>query len=56
MKTTSRTISLTLATVVCLLLTQTAHCFYNPQTGRWLSRGPIDEGGGRGLPEIVDAP
>jgi hypothetical protein len=26
-----------------LLFPQTAHCFYNPSTGRWLSRDPIGE-------------
>jgi uncharacterized protein RhaS with RHS repeats len=32
-----------------LLAPFTAHCFYNPSTGRWLSRDPIDEGGGPNL-------
>ncbi len=31
------------------LSAQPAHCFYNPSTGRWLSRDPIDEKGGVNL-------
>lgn len=34
--------------VLCLVI-QTAHAFYNPQTGRWLSRDPIVERGGLNL-------
>jgi hypothetical protein len=32
-----------LALIAWLLLPQTAHCFYNPGTGRWLSRDPSGE-------------
>jgi hypothetical protein len=32
-----------------LSLEREAQAFYNPQTGRWLSRDPIGEGGGRNL-------
>jgi len=32
-----------------LASTPDALAFYNPQTGRWLSRDPIEEGGGPGL-------
>lgn len=32
-----------LALLACLLLPQPAHCFYNPSTGRWLSRDPVEE-------------
>jgi uncharacterized protein RhaS with RHS repeats len=35
--------------ILWLLLPQTAHCFYNPSTGRWLSRDPIQEEGGINL-------
>jgi hypothetical protein len=35
--------------VACLLAPQTAHCFYNPSTGRWLSRDTIQEEGGINL-------
>jgi hypothetical protein len=29
--------------IAWLLLPQTAHCYYNPSTGRWLSRDPIGD-------------
>ena len=32
-----------------LLAAQTGWTFYNPQTGRWLDRDPIQEGGGNNL-------
>jgi hypothetical protein len=32
-----------LALIAWLLVPQTAHCFYNASTGRWLSRDPLDE-------------
>ena len=35
-----------LALIAWLLAPQTAHCFYNASTGRWLSRDPISENGG----------
>jgi hypothetical protein len=35
--------------IAWLLIPQTAHCFYNPSTGRWLSRDPIEEGGSKNL-------
>jgi uncharacterized protein RhaS with RHS repeats len=38
-----------LLVIACLLFPQTAHCFYNPSTGRWISRDPIAEKGGRNL-------
>jgi len=37
------------ALAVWLLSLQPAHCFYNPATGRWLSRDPIQENGGVNL-------
>jgi hypothetical protein len=42
----SRAVVPALAVTAWLLLPQTAHCFYNPSTGRWLSRDPIEESGG----------
>ena len=39
--------------IAWLLLPQTAHCFYNPSTGRWLSRDPIGEQGGLHLCSFV---
>ena len=35
-----------LVLIAWLLLPQTGQCFYNPSTGRWLSRDPIEESGG----------
>jgi hypothetical protein len=36
--------------IAWLLLPQTGHCFYNPSTGRWLSRDPLGERiGGKNL-------
>jgi hypothetical protein len=35
-----------LSLIAWLMLPQTAHCLYNPSTGRWLSRDPIGEKGG----------
>jgi RHS repeat-associated protein len=37
-----------------LLSVQAAWCFYNPQTGRWLSRDSIGETGGRNLYQFVN--
>jgi len=45
--TRSTTPALTL--IAWMLLTQTAHCFYNPSTGRWLSRDPVKELAGPNL-------
>ena len=39
--------------IAWLLLPQTAHCFYNPSTGRWLSRDPVAEKGGKNLYAFV---
>ena len=46
MKTTLKTAGRMLGLLACLLVPQTARCFYNPQTGRWLSRDPADQMGG----------
>jgi len=37
------------ALVIWLAVVETGWCFYNPSTGRWLSRDPISEVGGRNL-------
>ena len=42
-----------LALIAWLLATQTALCFYNASTGRWLSRDPIGEQGGVNLYQFV---
>ena len=44
--TITTTVTPTLALIAWLLVPQTAHCFYNASTGRWLSRDPIGERGG----------
>jgi hypothetical protein len=36
-----------------LVLAQSALGFYNPSTGRWLSRDPIEESGGKNLYAFV---
>jgi len=41
-----------LALIAWLLAPQTAHCFYNASTGRWLSRDPEPEAGSRKLRPI----
>lgn len=43
----------TFAVMLCLLLPQSGQCFYNPSTGRWLNRDPIEEGGGQNLIAFV---
>jgi hypothetical protein len=50
MKTNTITKSATpaLLLIAWLLLPQTAHCFYNASTGRWLSRDPAGEPGSDG--------
>jgi hypothetical protein len=45
--------SIWLAALVSVLLIQTCQAFYNPSTGRWLSRDPIEEAGGSNLYVIV---
>jgi hypothetical protein len=45
MKQSSKTAALILALTALLLLPQVGQCFYNPNTGRWLSRDPIEENG-----------
>jgi hypothetical protein len=51
--TITKTAAPTVLLIACLLLPQTAHCFYNPSTGRWLSRDPIGEKGGNNLYALV---
>ena len=43
---TNRVMLLGLA-LLSMSLVQTAQAFYNPSTGRWLSRDPIEEAGGK---------
>ena len=49
MKTSTITKTAAVLLAACLLLPQAAQCFYNPSTGRWLNRDPIEEGGGNNL-------
>jgi hypothetical protein len=51
--TITRTAAPALFLIAWLLLPQTAQCFYNPSTGRWLSRDPIGEKGGPSLHGFV---
>jgi hypothetical protein len=44
-----RTLAVTSLATISLLLPQAAHGYYNPSTGRWLSRDPIEERGGPNL-------
>jgi hypothetical protein len=46
MKTNSKHIRLCGVMLAVLLFTPAAHAFYNPSTGRWLTRDPIEEKGG----------
>jgi hypothetical protein len=41
------------ALVAWSLILQDAHAFYNPSSGRWLSRDPLQEKGGRNLYTFV---
>lgn len=45
--------SIALAACLAWLLPLTSQAFYNPGTGRWLSRDPIEERGGRNLHGFV---
>jgi RHS repeat-associated protein len=54
MKTNSKHIRLYGVFLAGVLLTQAAYAFYNPSTGRWLSRDPIQEKGGNNLSRIAD--
>jgi hypothetical protein len=44
-----RAVAATLGLTTWLLLPQSAHCFYNPSVGRWISRDPAKEQGGASL-------
>jgi RHS repeat-associated protein len=44
-KMTTKHSGLLLGLMLSLLLPQAGQCFYNPSTGKWLSRDPIEEGG-----------
>ena len=43
-----------MALAVCLLLPNLAQAFYNPQTGHWLCRDPIEERGGANICGFLD--
>ena len=49
MQTSSRVLRLLLTAALWILTNSTAQAFYNPSTGRWLSRDPIAEIGGQNL-------
>ena len=49
---TNRVILIMLA-LLSVTLVQNAQAFYNPSTGRWLSRDPIEESGGINLVSFV---
>jgi hypothetical protein len=53
MKTILRT-KMTLLLGALLLAAHSAPAFYNPQTGRWLNRDPIEERGGKNLYRLLD--
>ena len=46
---TTRAAIPTLAFIAWLALPQTAHCYYNASTGRWINRDPLGELGGVNL-------
>jgi hypothetical protein len=50
---TKRTALIMLVACVFLFMEHEALAFYNPQTGRWLSRDPIGENGGENLHGFV---
>ena len=52
----TKTVTSALSLILWLLAPQTAHCFYNPSTGRWLSRDALDENGGLNLYAFVKSP
>jgi hypothetical protein len=41
------------ALALWLLTVQSAHCYYNPTTGRWISRDPVAEKGGMNTSSFV---
>lgn len=45
---------LIIAALVLHVFTSTALAYYNPEMGRWVSRDPIEERGGRNLYAMVD--
>jgi uncharacterized protein RhaS with RHS repeats len=55
MKTTTPRFALlpTLAVAFLLLSTHVGQCYYNPGTGRWLSRDPVEERGGLAVYSFV---
>jgi uncharacterized protein RhaS with RHS repeats len=53
MKTMRRIRKIGLVSCTRLLTLASARAFYNPETGRWLKRDPIEEGGGENLVAFV---
>jgi hypothetical protein len=48
-----RTASIPILVCALLFVAPAVPAFYNPQTGRWLNRDPVEERGGRNLTEFV---
>jgi uncharacterized protein RhaS with RHS repeats len=46
--------ALALALTAWILLPETGQSFYNPSTGRWISRDPVEEEGGKNLYGFVN--
>jgi hypothetical protein len=51
--TITTTVTPTLALIAWLLVPQTAHCFYNSSTGRWINRDPLQERGGANIYSFI---
>jgi hypothetical protein len=54
MKTSFRTFGYWFLLIVFFCISHTASAFYNPETGRWLSRDPIGEDGGINLSSFAN--
>jgi len=52
-RSTTKAGTLVFLVTTLLLLPELGQCFYNPSTGRWLSRDPIEEDGGENVYAIV---
>ena len=50
---THRTLFSMLIALLSIVMTHSAHAFYNPETGRWMNRDPIGERGGLNLYGMV---
>lgn len=49
----TKLLGITVTAALWLLAIAHAHAFYNPQSGRWLNRDPIEENGGLNLHNFV---